>query len=157
MAEALHNLRLRQNRRAMRRERIFHNREDPLESLGREEIRLRYRFWPETIVLIVNLLWVELNPVTLRSHPIMPNLQVLIALRYLATGSYQLCVGDTVRVSQATVSRVVRRVCLGLQRRLRQFVRFISTNAERQAVKQEFYRIASKCSNRRTICLYIKD
>jgi hypothetical protein len=67
--------------------------------------------------------------------------QVLIALRFYATGSYQDPTGDTfdIPVSQPTVSRCVRNVSTLINDHLlRRKVRFPMTPEERYQAKQKF-------------------
>ena len=52
-----------------------------------EELQTRYRFGRESIMCITNLL-ADLHRKTRRNHPISPLQQVLIALRFYASGSF---------------------------------------------------------------------
>ena len=97
-------------RRALRRERVFRDRQSPLDAYNDDELVARYRFDRQHILEMVDALSDRIGPWTERSHAIPATLQVLIALRYYALGSMQLVVADTVGVSQPTVSRVVIRV-----------------------------------------------
>jgi hypothetical protein len=55
---------------------------------------------------VIDLLEDEVGHLTQRSHDVPCSLQVLTAIRY-ATGSFQLVDGDTVNLSQPTISRIV--------------------------------------------------
>jgi hypothetical protein len=65
--------------------------ENPLEMMPETEIFKRFRFRPDTILFIVGLL-IVLEPIlkrdTLRSCALPPLLQVLVTLRFLATGGF---------------------------------------------------------------------
>ncbi|XP_033728123.1 putative nuclease HARBI1 [Pecten maximus] len=120
---------------------LIMDRQNPPEFLSDEEVFRRFRFRPDTIVYIVGLVADSISHGTLRSVSLPPLLQVLICLRFLATGSFQQLIGDSVKISQPTVSRVVRRVVGALARSIRNFVTFPrGENGNR--TKQEFGAIA---------------
>lgn len=130
--------------RAHRRaERLF-KREIPDENILRyysdSELRARYRFGRQTIVNIVRLVEDKIRPSTNRSFPISATNQVLITLRFLATGSFLQVTGDTIAgADKSTVSRIVRRVTLAISRKLDDFVKFPQTLQEKDEIKQGFY------------------
>ena len=108
------------------------------------ELRQRYRFGRNTIEYITRLLHDDIFPMTNRNHSVSATQQVLITLRFLASGSFQQVTGDSVAgLDKSTVSRIVRRVTLALSRRVDQFIRFHQTQEERDNVKQGFYNIAN--------------
>ncbi len=109
--------------RAMRRERVFQDRANPFE-MHPEDFRRRYRFTKETVRYIIELIEVDIRPVTKRSHAIQADLQVLITLRFFATGAFQMTIGDVIHIHQSTVSRIVRRVSVALARLKSRFVQF---------------------------------
>lgn len=71
----------------------------------------------------------------------MPGLQLLVALRYLATGNFQLTVADTADMSQASASRCIRRVVRAITEVSARHIRF-PTPAEEDAIMQAFSTIA---------------
>ncbi|XP_028417869.1 putative nuclease HARBI1 [Dendronephthya gigantea] len=108
------------------------------------ELRQRYRFGSETIRYITRLVEDDIQPQTNRNHPVSAIRQVLITLRFLASGSFQQVTGDTVAgLDKSTVSRIIRRVTVALSRRIDQFIRFPNSQEERDATKQGFYEIAN--------------
>ena len=122
---------------------MFHDRENPLEVYGDEEVRVRYRLRPDTIMHILGMIGDELEHPTQRNMALPPLLQLTVCLRFLASGSFLVVVGDTLpRVSKATVCRCVQRVTNLLSRRLNQHVKFPQTDEERDNTKREFYAIA---------------
>ena len=67
-------------------------------------------------------------------------MQVLVTLRFLASGSFLQVIGDTfLGFDKSTVSRVVRRVTQALASKLGDFIRFPSTRAERDEIKQGLF------------------
>ncbi|XP_061185188.1 uncharacterized protein LOC133193243 [Saccostrea echinata] len=109
---ALHR-RLRRNHRrrvGLPRPRVFRDRGNPLEMLEEDEIFQRYRFRPATTHFLVNGLHQELTTDTNRNKPISPLLQVLLFLRFVATGAHLRLVGDSLGISESSVCRSVKAV-----------------------------------------------
>ncbi|KAH3783793.1 hypothetical protein DPMN_161743 [Dreissena polymorpha] len=109
------------------------------------EVYRRYRFIPATILTLLNLVADSLDFGTLRNSPLLPIQQLCIFLRAMATGSFQLVVGDTVRVSQPSVSRCCRRVGRAIARLARRYVRF-PDREECKTLKSRFQSIAGDVS-----------
>ena len=124
-------------RRALRWERLFRDRANPLELYSERECVDRYRFQPAAILaLVVMLVNARLGKLTYRSNSLPPLLEVTIALRFYACGAFQQVVGDTLRVSKSTVCRVVGRVTKLLARHRRQFVVFPTTEDDMRRTKE---------------------
>ena len=97
-----------------RRERHVNRVQNPLEVLNDQKLFKRYRFSRENILYISDLLRERLERETGRSHSLSVEFQVLIALRFFASGAFLELVGDTLGVDKGTVSRVVRDVAAAL-------------------------------------------
>lgn len=93
------------------------DRSNPLENLLPNEVKEKNRFCPETIYYLCSLWTEKLSRNTKRSMALPPLLQVLVALRFLATGSYFRVIGDTLGVSKATVCQCVHAISALLVRR----------------------------------------
>ncbi|XP_064642946.1 putative nuclease HARBI1 [Lineus longissimus] len=119
------------------RERINH-----LEFFNDKKLFKRYRFCRETIVLIVDMLREDIESATNRSHAISPEVQVLIALRYFASGAFFEVIGDTFGVDKASVSRVVHRVAGLLDAARDDFIVWPQSVEERRRIQAGFYAIA---------------
>jgi hypothetical protein len=74
------------------------------------EFRDRFRFSIENLQFITNLMELQLCRPTLRSHAIPVDIQVKLALRYLASGSPMRVIGDAMGYHISSVSRAVRDV-----------------------------------------------
>ena len=74
----------------------------------------RYRFRAADIERIVEWLEEDLKHHYQRRGALSPRLQVLLALRYFACGTFQEVVADTVRVHKSTVCRLIHRVAAAL-------------------------------------------
>uniref|UniRef100_A0A8W8LT89 Uncharacterized protein n=1 Tax=Magallana gigas TaxID=29159 RepID=A0A8W8LT89_MAGGI len=99
--------RRRQNAISMRRPRVFRDLSNPLESLDEEKVYKRYIFSPATILFIVDGISNILQTDTVRNQPL---IQVLLFLRFVATGAHLRLVGDSLNESESSVGRVVKSV-----------------------------------------------
>ena len=121
--------------------RPFRDRMDPLILPDHMLIR-QYRLPRPAIIYLADMLSNDLKRKTRRSSPLPVVTQIMAALRFFASGSFQMVVGGTLGVSQSSVSRVVRDVSNALCRRVRQFKKFPTTDAECITGKQQFFNIA---------------
>ena len=64
-----------------------------------DELRNRYRFGRESIAFLVDLHRDDLERSTSRNHALSPTVQVLVALRFFASGSFLQVIGDTLGLS----------------------------------------------------------
>jgi hypothetical protein len=78
---------------------------------------------------------------TLRYHAIPVDIQVKLALRYLASGSPMRVIGDTIRYHISSVSRAVRDVYNALCDIAGQYITWPSTDVQRNRIKTGFYDI----------------
>ena len=81
-----------------------------IENFTDKELRNRFRFEQQEIGYITNVIADELRRSTLSNHALPPLQQVLIALRFYASGSFLHVIGDTAGVDKSTVSRVMTNV-----------------------------------------------
>jgi hypothetical protein len=65
--------------------------------------------------------------------------QLLIALRFFATGTFQLVVGDTFAIDNATVCRTLHCVTAAIAGLRNQYVKFPSSLQERRDIMQAFF------------------
>ncbi|KAK5648091.1 hypothetical protein RI129_002983 [Pyrocoelia pectoralis] len=78
-----------------------------------------------------------------RNSCVSPINQLLLALRFYATGSHLLNVGDFCGVSVSTSCRIVRRVSNAIANLRPRYINFPSTDIDKNAQKQQFYDIAN--------------
>ena len=72
----------------LRRERHFRNKNGLSLDLNDDELRQRYRFGREGILYLADLLREDLTRPTNRNHALTVEQQVMVALRFFASGSY---------------------------------------------------------------------
>ena len=128
------------NRRAIRRNRIFRDRKHPLEIYNDEQIYTKFRFYRHLILQLTDEVRNEIEFVLSRKGSLTPILQVLLTLRFYATGTLQNVIGDLLCVDQSTVSRIVNRVTNAFLRRMNQFIVW-PDQRKADANKRAYYRM----------------
>ncbi|KAJ8302567.1 hypothetical protein KUTeg_018963 [Tegillarca granosa] len=91
-----------QYRRALRRERVFRDRTNLLDIYDDVELYYRFCLPRNRLINLINELGGELEHVTRRRRAIPVELQVIVALRFLSSGSFQNLVGDMVNIDRTT-------------------------------------------------------
>lgn len=104
-----------------------------------EELLAHYRFRQESILFITNLVAGDISRNTRRNHALPPLHQVLIALRFYASGSFLQVIGDTFGVDKSTISRAISDVSRALIVKQPRFIKWPSTNDECATIKNGFY------------------
>ena len=79
---------------------------------------------------------------TQRNRAISTEEQLVIALRFFASGSFLQVIGDTHGYDKATVSRIVRRVSLALANKHETWVKFPTRMEDKNAIRAGMYEIA---------------
>lgn len=77
-----------------------------------------------------------------RNNCVAPINQLLIALRFYATGNHLLAVADMGGISEATCCRIVKRVSEAIVRLRKDFITFPETEEQQGKVKLGFFNIA---------------
>lgn len=129
------------HKKALKRERVFRDRTNPLDSYMDDEIFYRFRFTRAGIIQLLDYLGDDLKAPT-RFYSYHPTAQLLAALRFYATGAFQLAVGDTFaqNISQSSMCRIIHSVSNILAKRSSDIIRFPSTEAERAEIAAGFYK-----------------
>jgi hypothetical protein len=96
-----------------------------------------------TFLHIKGLIGERLARRTRRSKAVSVDLQIYLALQFLASGGFQWLVGNTVNISQATASRIIHSVVDALVEISDQFIRF-PQEADLANIKQQFYEIGQR-------------
>lgn len=74
-----------------------------------------------------------------RNHSISPVMQLLLALRFYATGSFLITAGDVIGVSQSAASNIVKRVSFAIARLAPQYINMPTMEADLLTAKTAFY------------------
>lgn len=113
-----------------------------LEDVTDEYLVSTYGFPRQFIYYLVDLLGASLSRPTQRSRAISPETQILAALGFYTSGSFQTRMGDAIGISQASMSRCVANVTEALVERASQFIHFPEDEATVQSLKDDFYGLA---------------
>lgn len=101
---------------------ILKDSKNPLESMDENEFLEKYKFTKEVTNEILQMILYGLKKYTNRGHPVPPIIELLITLRFLATGDFQSNTGD--KVSQPTVSRIIKKITTLLTELKLRFIKF---------------------------------
>ncbi|GBP01898.1 Putative nuclease HARBI1 [Eumeta japonica] len=115
--------------------------ETPFEMFTDEEFQKRYRFDKNTVIFINEIISPDLAPVSNRKCTLSVLEQLFITLRFYATGTFQIVVGDDINVHKTTVSRVVFKVSKEIAKLARNYIA-MPTSRELREVKAHFYSLA---------------
>ena len=124
-------------RRMLRMNRIFRDRTHPFEAFDDEKLFRKFRFRRHDIIGITDDIERDIN-IANRSGSLTPLLQVLVTLRYYASGSFQDVCGELIGIDQSTVSRTVTRVTVALLRQVPNYVR-LPNQRHADRTKAKFY------------------
>ncbi|KAF7687865.1 putative nuclease HARBI1 [Silurus meridionalis] len=113
-----------------------------IESVSDEFLLTTFGFPRDFIYYLVELLKDGLLRRTQRSRAISPDVQILAALGFYTSGSFQSKMGDAIGISQASMSRCVSNVTRALMEKAPEFIGFERDEAARQQDKEEFFRVA---------------
>ncbi|XP_040265101.1 putative nuclease HARBI1 [Bufo bufo] len=113
-----------------------------LDDVSDEYLVSTYGFPRPFIDYLVELLGGSLSRPTQRSRAISPETQIMAALGFYTSGSFQTRMGDTIGISQASMSRCVTNVTDALVERASQFICFPQEDASVQKLKDDFYSLA---------------
>ncbi|XP_050704110.1 putative nuclease HARBI1 [Eriocheir sinensis] len=126
-----------------RRTRLFRSRRDPFEMYSEEEFTQRFRLSKQvTLDLLSKIQHLLPDSTRKRGLPIPPRLQLLVTLRYYATGSFQLDMGDCCDMSLPSVSTCVKTVTSAICQLAGDYIKFPSP-AEEQDVMRQFAEVAA--------------
>ena len=114
-----------QYRKSLRHQRLMRDRQDPFFALGPNDIRVKFKFYPHTIMDIVGIVAKDLQRTTKRNNPLTPKQTVCMSLYVLGHGrckNLQLHTFDfnfLAQMSKFCIRNFIRRVfsqvkkCLG--------------------------------------------
>ena len=92
--------------------------------------------------MLTDMLKDDLSKPTLRSHATPPIIEVYTALRFYATGTFQLVDGELCSISQPSASRSIRRVSVALSHKADEIINFPSEDEALARCKADWYDVA---------------
>ena len=126
--------------RALRRERVYKDHLDPLD-ISDEQLLKNYRFPRCEIINLIENLDPLLKRNTQRSHALQTSTQVLVALRFYASGTFQNVIADTAGLTQASVSRIISNITEILAEKSKNEIKMPTTGSEINRTIQNFGQI----------------
>ena len=121
--------------------RNIRDRTNPMDGMNERGIFSRYRFHSFTIHWMCGLLQGDLERRTGRSKALPTLYIVLMGLQYLASGAFQMIVGDRILIHKSTASQVIREFLVAIGRLVGRFVRFLRREAA-SGTMEAFHRVA---------------
>ena len=126
-----------------RKPRVFRGLACHLNGLTDNELRARYRFGQDSLDYLSDLLKDDLCRHTNKATGLSVEQQILIALRFYASGSFLQVIGDTLGFDKSTVSRVIDDVTNALLRKKNQFIRWPVDRLNQDKMRCGFYNVAN--------------
>ena len=123
-------------RRARRRERVFRDCTHLLEEYNDDSVHKKCRFQRQFIFELAEEVSQDIEFSLPRKRSLTPVLQVCLALRFYATGSFQSVVGELIGVDQSTACPAITRVADALMLRVLDWIK-MPTQAEANRQKHE--------------------
>ena len=124
----------------VRRVRHLRDRFHSLEEYDEEAFRLRFCLRKDSVSDLVKILTEDLEHQTRRGLPLTPMQQVLIALRFYATGTFQRVIGDLFGVCVFAACRVIHKVSRAILKQKRQFLSIPGNLADVKTTLSRSYR-----------------
>ncbi|XP_063915470.1 putative nuclease HARBI1 [Zophobas morio] len=112
------------------------------EELSLRKRRVRFRLSKGTVENLIEELDNVLRHPTERNSAVSPTDQILLALRFYATGSFLQTVGDFSGVHATTAGKIIHKVSVALAALRNITIKMPSTDEERLECKRKFYNIA---------------
>ncbi|XP_063838190.1 putative nuclease HARBI1 [Ostrinia nubilalis] len=126
----------------LRRPKIFKPRPPPLETWDEVDFVQRYRLSKETVLWLVSELGSYLKTPTTMNHAISPLEQILLTLRFYATGTMQQCSGDLFGISKSAACKVIHLVSRTISTKFIHLIAMPQSSEEVKEVMAKFYSIA---------------
>ncbi|KAK5650446.1 hypothetical protein RI129_001475 [Pyrocoelia pectoralis] len=127
----------------LRRQKIYRPRTQYLTEYDDVEFFDRFRLTKPTVLALLQQIVAELDSPTNRGGKITLLDQLLLALRFYASGNMLIGVADFIGVSRSSASKIVQKVSRVMASLRPQYIKFYETEAEMDIAAQEFHAIAS--------------
>ncbi|XP_049699813.2 putative nuclease HARBI1 [Helicoverpa armigera] len=125
-----------------RKERIIRPRPDHFRIWDSKEFHRRFRLRKESVQYLLSLIENKIKHQTERNQCISPMLQLLIALRFYATGSFYITVGDFGGIHSSTMCRIIKKVTEAIASLRTIFINLPRSDEDIRSTQLEFYKIA---------------
>lgn len=120
------------------RKRVFFQRKHPMLEYDESDFIKRYRLPKSAIMELTSILNNRLAYLHNKNDPVPVLDMVIMTLRYYATGTMQMVIGDLSGIHQVSVGRIVKRTTIALAEKAREWIQMPTTAEEIQKVKSDF-------------------
>jgi hypothetical protein len=104
-----------------------------------QELLKNYSFPRHEIIQLITEFEPQLHRNTLRSHALPVSTQILVALRFFASGTFQNIIGDTAGVTQSSVSNIINDVTQLLSQKARIDIKMPTDMVDLQNTMRQFH------------------
>jgi len=119
--------------------RYIRDTQNPFEFFNEQDFKKRFRFSKRSVMFnILPLVEEGLAKTNNRGLPVSPIIQLLICLRFYATASFQLVMGDVIQISQSTISRIIFRVSCLIASNINKYIKMPTSDQARSENKRLF-------------------
>ncbi|XP_018572749.1 putative nuclease HARBI1 [Anoplophora glabripennis] len=127
----------------IRRPKLYRKRVDCFEKYDDLNFFQRFRLRKTTVLSLLQEIEDVIKLPTQRGGCITPMQQLLLTLRFYASGNMQIAVADFLGVSTSSACRIIKRVSRALASLRAQYIKMYSDNREMERSAEKFYQIAS--------------
>lgn len=130
------------NEISVRRTKYYQVRQNHLEKYGENEFFQRFRITKNTFVMLLSKIEDSIKPATKRGGSIQPKTQLLLTLRFYATGCMQKSVAESTGVSTSSACRIIKRVSEAIAVLHKQYIYMCDKKEEMLNIAEKFYELA---------------
>uniref|UniRef100_A0A1I8NIS5 Uncharacterized protein n=1 Tax=Musca domestica TaxID=7370 RepID=A0A1I8NIS5_MUSDO len=120
----------------------YRERVDYLQFYDEKGFVKRFRISKRTFQFLIQIVGPSLQAKVSKQYSVSPRTKLLITLRFYASGSFLITVGDFCGVSVSTASRLVKETSHALASMTKEYIKFPSDTRGMQQTSSEFFAIA---------------
>ncbi|KAL4702659.1 hypothetical protein ACJJTC_012288 [Scirpophaga incertulas] len=128
--------------RLERKERTVRSRPDHFNMWNSKDFHRRFRLMKESVQDLLSIIEDKIKHKTQRNQCISPMLQLLITLRFYATGSFYITVGDFGGIHSSTICCIIKKVTEAIASFRPMFITLPRSDEDIRKSQEEFYKIA---------------
>ncbi|XP_063911960.1 putative nuclease HARBI1 [Zophobas morio] len=118
---------------------VSDQRPDHFEKWDDTDFVVRFRLTKNTVLSILELVDNRLETPTDRNHAIRPIDQLLLTLRFYATGSFLITMAEFYDISRSSVSNIIKRVSNAIASLSHTFIKMPENQNDQQQIQLQFY------------------
>lgn len=122
--------------------RVFRVATHPFDEYDESEFHMRFRLKKQTVMSLLQQIGHNFEPITNRNQSISSINQLLVTLRFLATGAYQILLGDDMHIHKSTTCRIISKVIPQIAALHNAYIVMPQNTVEVAELKNSFHEIA---------------